>query len=51
MSLRITQTMMYSRALQDVQRGLSRYSQLQQEIATGRRVNRASDDPAATLRS
>lgn len=50
MSLRITQTMMYSRALQDVQRGLSRYSQLQQEIATGRRVNRASDDPAATLR-
>jgi flagellar hook-associated protein 3 FlgL len=50
MSLRITQGMLYSRALNDVQSGLFRYSQLQQQVATGRRVNRASDDPAAALR-
>lgn len=50
MSIRITQGMLYQRALIDVQRGLYRYSQLQQEVATGRRVNRPSDDPAAALR-
>ena len=50
MSVRITQGMLFSRALTDVQRGLFRYSQLQQEIATGRRINRPSDDPAAALR-
>lgn len=50
MSIRITQGMLYSRAYTDVQRGLFRYSQLQQEVATGRRVNRPSDDPAAALR-
>ncbi len=50
MTFRITQGMLYSRALVDVQRGLSRYSQLQQEVATGRRINRPSDDPAAALR-
>ncbi len=50
MSLRITQGMLYDRALVDVQRGLFRYSRLQQEVATGRRINRPSDDPAAALR-
>jgi flagellar hook-associated protein 3 FlgL len=50
MSMRITQGMLYSRALNDVQRGLYRYSQLQHEVATGRRINRPSDDPAAALR-
>lgn len=50
MSIRITQGMMFSRALTDVQRGLYRYSQLQQEVATGRRINKPSDDPAAALR-
>lgn len=50
MSIRITQGMLYARALGDVQRGLFRYSQLQQQVATGRRVNRPSDDPAAALR-
>jgi flagellin-like hook-associated protein FlgL len=50
MSFRITQGMLYSRALIDVQRGLSRYAQLQTEVATGRRINRPSDDPAAALR-
>ncbi len=50
MTIRITQGMLYSRALADVQRGLRRYSQLQQQVATGRRINRPSDDPAAALR-
>ncbi|MCA8975833.1 MAG: flagellar hook-associated protein FlgL [Planctomycetes bacterium] len=48
--MRITQGMLYSRALADVQRGLLRYSQLQQEVASGRRISRPSDDPAAALR-
>src|SRR5688572_24025678 len=50
MSMRITQGLLYSRALNDVQRGLFRYSQLQQEVASGRRISRPSDDPAAALR-
>lgn len=50
MSIRITQGMLYARALGDVQSGLFRYSRLQQEVATGRRINRLSDDPAAALR-
>lgn len=50
MPIRITQGMMYARALGDVQSGLFRYSRLQQEVASGRRVNRPSDDPAAALR-
>ncbi|MFK7738710.1 MAG: flagellar hook-associated protein FlgL [Planctomycetota bacterium] len=50
MPIRITQSMLYSRALGDIQSGLFRFSQLQQEVATGRRVNRPSDDPAAALR-
>lgn len=47
---RITQSMLYSRALADVQRGLFQYSRLQTEVASGRRINRPSDDPAAALR-
>jgi flagellar hook-associated protein 3 FlgL len=50
MSMRITQGMMYARALADVQSGLFRYSQLQQDLATGRRINRPSDDPSGALR-
>ncbi|MFT4512077.1 MAG: flagellin-like hook-associated protein FlgL [Planctomycetota bacterium] len=50
MSIRITQGMMYARALTDVQSGLYRYTQLQQEVASGRRISRPSDDPAASLR-
>ncbi|MBL8728245.1 MAG: flagellar hook-associated protein FlgL [Planctomycetes bacterium] len=49
MSIRITQGMLYAQALGNVQNSLFRYSQLQQEVATGRRVNRVSDDPAAAL--
>ncbi|MEO6594696.1 MAG: flagellar hook-associated protein FlgL [Planctomycetota bacterium] len=50
MTVRITQGMLYSQALRSVQSGLSRYSSLQQEISTGRRINRPSDDPAGALR-
>jgi flagellar hook-associated protein 3 FlgL len=49
MSIRITQGMMFARARRDVQSGLFRYTQLQEQIATQRRVNRPSDDPAAAL--
>ncbi|MBL8731845.1 MAG: flagellar hook-associated protein FlgL [Planctomycetes bacterium] len=50
MSFRITQSMLYSRAYTDIQRGLYKYSQLQQQVASGRRVLKPSDDPAAALR-
>ncbi len=49
MSLRITQSHLYNRARQDIHRGLLGYNVLQQQVATGRRVNRPSDDPAASL--
>jgi flagellin-like hook-associated protein FlgL len=49
MSFRITQGTMFNRAVADVQRGLQRTSLLQQQIASGRRVQRPSDDPVAML--
>jgi flagellar hook-associated protein 3 FlgL len=49
MSLRITQSTLYSRALYDIQHGLAHSLQLQEQISTGRRINRPSDDPAAAL--
>jgi flagellar hook-associated protein 3 FlgL len=49
MSLRITQSTLYSRALFDIQHGLAHSLQLQEQISTGRRINRPSDDPAAAL--
>jgi flagellar hook-associated protein 3 len=50
MSLRITQSILYSRALLDVRNGLAGNLRLQEQAASGRRVNRPSDDPAAMLR-
>jgi flagellar hook-associated protein 3 FlgL len=50
MSLRITQGHLYAVALNDIRNGLGRYTALQHEVATGRRVNLPSDDPAAALR-
>jgi len=47
---RITQSMLYARALRDVQANLRGSQQLQEQVATGRRVNRPSDDPASMLR-
>ena len=48
--MRITQGHLYARAVEDVNRGLRDYVRLQEQISTGRRVNRPSDDPAAALR-
>ena len=50
MSLRITQGIIFSQSLRDIQRSLLGTVKLQQQIASGLRVNRPSDDPAATLR-
>ncbi len=50
MSLRITKQMLFSRSLQDIQNATRERVRLQEVIASGRRVNRPSDDPAATLR-
>lgn len=50
MSMRITQGHLFRRALGDIHKSLGKYTMLQQQVATGRRVNRPSDDPAAALR-
>ncbi len=50
MTLRITQGHLFQRALGDIHRSLGKFTTLQQQVATGRRVNKASDDPAAALR-
>lgn len=50
MSLRITQGSLYEMARGNISRSLLRYTSLQDAVSTGRRVNRPSDDPAATLR-
>lgn len=50
MSLRITQGHLFSRALRDIHNGLSNITRLQQQVASGRRVNAPSDDPVAALR-
>jgi flagellar hook-associated protein 3 FlgL len=50
MSLRITQSMSFQRSLRDIQLSTRGSVRLQQEIASGRRVNRPSDDAAGTLR-
>jgi flagellar hook-associated protein 3 FlgL len=50
MSLRITSGMLYSRALLDIRNGLTDRLRLQEQVGSGRRVHRPSDDPAAMLR-
>jgi flagellar hook-associated protein 3 FlgL len=50
MSLRITQSILYSRSLRDIHSATLGRLKSQEEIATGKRVNRPSDDAAATLR-
>jgi flagellar hook-associated protein 3 FlgL len=49
-TLRITQGHLFARALVDIHRSLGKFTSLQQQVATGRRVNRPSDDPSAALR-
>lgn len=50
MSLRITQGILFSHALQDIRNSQLGFARIQQQAATGRRVNSLSDDPIATLR-
>lgn len=50
MTFRITQSHLFARSLQDINRGLLRYNKLQQQVSTGRRINQPSDDPTASLR-
>lgn len=50
MTLRITQNHLFARALHDIHRSLGRFTVLQRQVATGRRVGQPSDDPAAALR-
>ena len=50
MTIRITQGHLFSRALSDIHRGLGNYNLLQRQVATGRRIEKPSDDPAAALR-
>ncbi|MEE9128184.1 MAG: flagellar hook-associated protein FlgL [Planctomycetota bacterium] len=50
MTVRITQAMLFSRALHDIRKGSLGLLRLQEQIASGRLVNRPSDDPAKALR-
>lgn len=50
MSLRITQSMIYARALHDIRKSSRGILEVQEQVASGRRINRPSDDPAAMLR-
>ncbi|MHC4919847.1 MAG: flagellar hook-associated protein FlgL [Planctomycetota bacterium] len=50
MTVRITQAMLFSRALQDIRRSSLGMLRLQEQVASGRLMNRPSDDPAKALR-
>jgi flagellar hook-associated protein 3 FlgL len=45
---RVTQQMLSTRSLNSVMGGLGRMSKFQEQLETGRKINRPSDDPAAT---
>ncbi|RIX47296.1 flagellar hook-associated protein FlgL [Paenibacillus nanensis] len=45
MSLRVTQGMMHMQLMRNLNRNLSQMEQLQQQTTTGRKINKASDDP------
>ncbi len=48
--MRITQGHLFQRALGDIQRSLTKYAGMQQQVASGKRVATPSDDPIAALR-
>ncbi len=48
--MRITQGHLFQRALGDIQRSLTKYTGLQQQVASGKRIELPSDDPIAALR-
>lgn len=45
MSLRVTQGMMHMQLMRNLNRNLTQMEQLQQQTTTGRKINKASDDP------
>ena len=47
-SMRLTQTMLVNRSHAAVQLGLSRFAAVQEQVSTGRRLNRPSDSPTDT---
>lgn len=44
--VRVTQPMLVATSLRNLQGGLNRYADLQEQLSTGKRVNRASDSPS-----
>jgi flagellar hook-associated protein 3 FlgL len=50
MALRITQNAIFQGSVQALQRGFEQGARIREQIGTGKRVNRASDDPASFLR-
>ena len=44
-AVRMTQGLMVSSTLRNLQMGLSKYADLQEQLSTGKRVIRASDSP------
>jgi flagellar hook-associated protein 3 FlgL len=47
--MRIANNMMSDRLLANLQRSYGRMATTQEQISTGRRVNRPSDDPTGTV--
>jgi flagellar hook-associated protein 3 FlgL len=50
MTMRITHAMLFTRALQDIRRSSLGMIRLEEQVSSGRLVNRPSDDPARALR-
>ena len=48
--MRVTNNMMTSQVVFNVQRSLQRFMALQTEMSSGKRINKPSDDPVGTLR-
>lgn len=44
-TFRVTQTMLSQRSLEGMQLGLGRLARTQEQLSTGRLINRPSDDP------
>jgi len=49
--VRITDRLLVDKVLANIQRNTQRLSDLQDEVATGRRINKPSDDPTGTVSS
>ncbi len=49
--MRITQQMLASNMTTQLQKNLSRYEQMNEQVASGKKINRPSDDPIGTQKS